>query len=52
MIRSTIFPENQLCTRVVDIVDKGSKIESWVGVGVLVRSGRKGRYGRYGRYGR
>ena len=40
MMRSTAFPENHLCTRVVGIVDIGSKIESWVGVGVLVRLGR------------
>ena len=40
VMRSTAFPENQLCSRGVDIVDIGSKIESWVGVGGLVRSGR------------
>ena len=39
MMRSTAFPENQLCTKVVDIVDIGSKIESWAGVGGLVRLG-------------
>ena len=40
VMRCTAFLENQLCTRVVDIVDIGYKIESWVGVGVLVRWGR------------
>ena len=40
MMRSTAFPENQLRTKIADIVDIASKIESWVGVGVLVRSGR------------
>ena len=37
VMRSTAFLENQLYTRVVDIVDIGYKIESLVGVGVLVR---------------
>ena len=36
MMRSTAFPENQLRTRVVDIVDIGYKIESCVGLEVLV----------------
>ena len=40
MMRSTAFQENQLRTKIVDIVDIGSKIESWVGIGVVVRSGR------------
>ena len=39
-MRSTAFSENQLRTKIVDIVDIGFKTESWVKVGVLVRSGR------------